>query len=65
MTKYCLKRTGKLLFPHLARDQRKRQMRVILLVALTTLSSSGGMSAWMAAAAIPASHAVMFHDMSL
>jgi hypothetical protein len=40
MAEYLLKRTGKLLFPHLARDQRKHRMRIILLVLGTTCSGA-------------------------
>jgi hypothetical protein len=52
MTEYFVKRTGKLLFPHLARDQRKRRMFIILVVAVISLSSAGTLAAWMAAAGI-------------
>jgi hypothetical protein len=38
MTGYLVKRTGKLLFPHLARDQRKQKMTTILLVLGISLS---------------------------
>ncbi|MGA2788194.1 MAG: hypothetical protein ABSF60_11770 [Verrucomicrobiota bacterium] len=38
MTGYLVRRTGKLLFPHLARDQRKQKMTIILLVLGTSLS---------------------------
>jgi len=38
MTEYLMKHTGKLLFPHLARDQRKQKMTIILLVLGTSLS---------------------------
>ena len=37
MTGYFSKRLGKLLFPHLARDQRKNQMSTIVLVLLFSL----------------------------
>jgi hypothetical protein len=40
MAEYLLKRTGKLLFPHLARDQRKHRMRIILLVLGATCSGA-------------------------
>ena len=40
MTEYILYRTGKLLFPRLARDQRKHKMNVILLVLGTSLSGA-------------------------
>ncbi len=48
MTEYLLKRTGKLLFPHLARDQRKHQMSIILLVLVASLSAAGSLVVWMA-----------------
>jgi hypothetical protein len=50
MTKYVVKRTGELLFPHLGRDQRKRRMTIILVVAMISLSSAGALAAWMATA---------------
>jgi len=50
MTEYFVKRTGKLLFPHLPRDQRKRRMIIILVVAMISLSSAGTLAAWMATA---------------
>jgi hypothetical protein len=50
MTKYVVKRTGELLFPHLGHDQRKRRMTIILVVAMISLSSAGALAAWMTAA---------------
>jgi hypothetical protein len=47
MTGYLVRRTGKLLFPHLARDQRNQQLLVILLVLATSLSAAGGLAMWM------------------
>jgi hypothetical protein len=41
------KRTGKLLFPHLARDQRKHQMLIIMLVLANGLSAAGSLVMWM------------------
>lgn len=41
MTAYLVKRTGKLLFPHLARDQRKNQMSTITLVLMFSLVVAG------------------------
>jgi hypothetical protein len=38
MTEYLVKRTGKLLFPHLARDQRKNLMSTITLVLMFSLA---------------------------
>jgi hypothetical protein len=40
MTDYLVRRMGKLLFPHLARDQRKHKMSVILLVLGTSLCTA-------------------------
>ena len=47
MTEYIVKRTGKLLFPHLARDQRKNQMFIIMLVLMATLCTTGTLVMWM------------------
>jgi hypothetical protein len=47
MTEYLVKRTGKLLFPHLARDQRNQQLLIILLVLVSSLSAAGGLAMWM------------------
>ena len=47
MTKYLVNRTGKLLFPHLARDQRKHQMLIILLVLATSFSAACSLVMWM------------------
>ena len=47
MTGYLVKRTGKLLFPHLARDQRNHQMQIILLILATSLSAAGSLVMWM------------------
>jgi hypothetical protein len=47
MTGYILYRTGKLLFPHLARDQRKQKMTIILLVLGTSLSVAYILAKWM------------------
>ncbi|MGA2278953.1 MAG: hypothetical protein ABSG80_01470 [Verrucomicrobiota bacterium] len=44
MTRYFSKRLGKLLFPHLARDQRKNQMSIIVLVLLVSLVVAGTMA---------------------
>jgi len=48
MTEYLVRRTGKLLFPHLARDQRNQRLSRILLVVITSLSAAGGLVMWMA-----------------
>ena len=47
MTEYIVKRTGKLLFPHLARDQRKNLMLTIMLVLVARFSAAGSLIAWM------------------
>ncbi|MGO8837080.1 MAG: hypothetical protein ACLQAH_01005 [Limisphaerales bacterium] len=47
MTEYIVKRTGKLLFPHLPRDQRKHQMFIIMLVLMTSLFATGSLVMWM------------------
>ncbi|MGB7747972.1 MAG: hypothetical protein WBN75_11865 [Verrucomicrobiia bacterium] len=47
MTKYLLNHTSKLLFPHLARDQRKQQLKVIMLVFITSLCCAGSLAMWM------------------
>ncbi len=47
MTEYIVYRTGKLLFPHLARDQRKHQMTVIMLVLVASLSAACPLVMWM------------------
>jgi hypothetical protein len=47
MTHYLVRRTGKLLFPHLARDQRKQKMTLILLVLGTSLSVAYILAKWM------------------
>ena len=41
MTQYLSKRVGKLLFPHLARDQRKHQMDTLLVVLTVSLAIGG------------------------
>ena len=47
MTEYIVYRTGKLLFPHLARDQRKHKMHIILLVLGTSFSAAYMLVMWM------------------
>lgn len=47
MTEYLVRRTGKLLFPRLARDQRNHQLQIILLIVATSLSAAGGLAMWM------------------
>ena len=64
MTKYLVKRTGKLLFPHLARDQRKRRMSLILLIATICLFSNGILTIWMMKSHINVSHVAMSSDIS-
>lgn len=47
MSSYLAKNVGRWLFPHLARDQRKRQIRTILLILFTTGSGLCGLLMWM------------------
>jgi hypothetical protein len=63
MTEYFVKHTSKLLFPSLARDQRKRRMHIILMVVATCLFSAGGLSVWMMSAS--SSHSLLFPGLSL
>jgi len=41
MTQYLSRHLGKLLFPHLARDQRKHQMDTLLVVLTVSLAVAG------------------------
>jgi hypothetical protein len=41
MTQHLSRRVGKLLFPHLARDQRKHQMNTLLVVLMVTFAVAG------------------------
>ena len=65
MTEYLVKRTSKLLFPGLARDQRKRRLRMILLVAAACLFTAGMLSAWIMCVSINGGHAVIMPVSSL
>ncbi|HLX96188.1 MAG TPA: hypothetical protein VKU37_10640 [Verrucomicrobiae bacterium] len=65
MTEYFVKRTSKLLFPSLARDERKRLMRNILLVVAACLVSAGGLSVWMLSASVSSGHLIVSPDLSL
>ena len=47
MTNYFNRRVGKLLFPHLARDQRNHQLSIILLVFVASLSAAIPLTMWM------------------
>ena len=47
MTWYLAKNVGKWLFPHLALDQRRHQLCVILLVLAAIASSTGALLLWM------------------
>ena len=47
MTEYIVKRTGKLLFPHLARDQRKQLLSRIMLVLVASFCTTGTLIMWM------------------
>jgi hypothetical protein len=63
MTEHFVKHTSKLLFPNLARDQRLRRMRIILLVVISCLFTAGGLSVWMLSAS--SSHNLLWPDLSL
>jgi len=65
MTEYLVKRTSKLLFPGLARDQRKRRLRMILLVAAACLFTTGMLSAWIMCVSVNGGHAVIMPVSSL
>jgi hypothetical protein len=41
MTKYFVRQAGKMLFPHLAYDQRKQRLSNIMLVFLTSVVGNG------------------------
>ena len=43
MTKYFVKHAGKILFPHLAPDQRKQRVSIIMLVVLTSVAGNGAL----------------------
>ena len=47
MADYLVRRVGKLLFPRLARDQRKRRLSQIALVLLTSVTAVWGLVSWM------------------
>jgi hypothetical protein len=47
MTEYLVRRTGKLLFPHLARDQRRRMLSITFLVLTTSLATAYFLAKWM------------------
>ena len=49
MTNHINRRVGKLLFPHLARDQRNHQLSIILLVLAASLSAAIPLIMWMMA----------------
>ncbi|HLZ55076.1 MAG TPA: hypothetical protein VKS19_11400 [Verrucomicrobiae bacterium] len=65
MTEYFVKHGSKLLFPHLARDQRKRRLSIILLVLGASLFSAGVLAFWMALTGFDASRMLSFRDLSL
>ena len=65
MTEYLVKHGSKLLFPHLARDQRKRRMSIILLVTVSGLFSAGVLALWMALTGTDISRTHLFHDLFL
>ena len=47
MTEYLVRRTGKLLFPHLARDQRRRMLAITFLVMATSFVTLYLLVSWM------------------
>ncbi len=47
MTEYLVRRTGKLLFPHLARDQRRHLMFITFLVLFASFSAAASLVMWM------------------
>lgn len=47
MTDFIIKRTGKILFPHLPRDQRKHQMFIVMLVIMTSVFTASSLIMWM------------------
>jgi len=61
MTEYFVKHTSKLLFPSLARDQRRRRMHIILMVVSACLFSAGILSMWMMSAG--SSHSLAMPDL--
>jgi hypothetical protein len=61
MTEYFVNHTSKLLFPSLARDQRRRRIRNILLVVTACLFSAGALSTWMMSAG--SSHSLAMPDL--
>ena len=65
MTEYFVKHTSKLFFPHLARDQRKRRLSIILLVSTASLFSAGVLALWMALTGIDVSRFHLLPDLSL
>jgi hypothetical protein len=63
MTEYLVKHGSKLLFPHLARDQRKRRLSIILLVSMASLVSAGVLALWMALNGTDISRIFSFRDL--
>jgi hypothetical protein len=47
MTTYLSKSVGKILFPHLARDQRKQLLSRIILILLASCFITAGLVMWM------------------
>ena len=47
MSEYLVRRTGKLLFPHLARDQRRHLLFITFLVVVASFSAAGSLVMWM------------------
>jgi hypothetical protein len=46
MTQVFVKRTGKLLFPHLPRDQRKNHTVNLMLVLMTSFVTASSLVMW-------------------
>jgi len=47
MTHHINRRVGKLLFPHLARDQRNHQLSIMLLVLAASSFATASLIMWM------------------
>ena len=47
MSEYLVRRVGKMLFPHLARDQRRHLLFIMFLVMMTSVSTCYLLVSWM------------------
>ena len=47
MTTYLSKTVGKVLFPHLSRDQRKQLLSRIILILMVSLLATASLVMWM------------------